>query len=91
MIGPAENNSIPYVGAGSLLVIGLLIAIPPVAVLIPAVAVKIPAIATRLLNAIEPPALSTNDRAPPDPMSMIGELTIMLPGPVPRGPSMIFS
>jgi len=50
---------------------------------IPAVAVRVPAITTLLLKLIDPPALSTNDRAPPDPLSVIGDWTIMSPVPPP--------
>ena len=67
--------------------IGLLIDIPPVVELIPAVAVRMPAILRVLLNTIDPPALNINDRLPLEPVSLIGELTKILPVPVPPTPS----
>src|SRR5580658_883389 len=51
--------------------------------LLPADAVKPPAIVTELLNAMPPPAFSTSDNAPPDPVSVIGELIVIPPAPPP--------
>src|SRR5262249_11879988 len=83
---PSEIGPVAVRRVVALTAIGALIDIPPIAELIPAAASSAPAIVTLLLNTIEPPALNTNDRFPPDPVSLIGELTIMLPVPVPPCP-----